>query len=64
VSFSVEPQNQGRRFVSALATKSLEPFLRFDLKIGDYGFLVEPQNQVGGGFLGLGIKIGGYSLMI
>jgi hypothetical protein len=28
------------------------------------GFLVEPQNQGGGGFLGLGIKIGNYSLMI
>jgi hypothetical protein len=28
------------------------------------GFLVEPQNQGGGGFLGLGIKTGNYSLMI
>jgi hypothetical protein len=27
-------------------------------------FLVEPQNQGGGGFLGLGLKIGSYSLMI
>jgi hypothetical protein len=28
------------------------------------GFLVEPQNQCGGGFLGLGLKIGGYDLVI
>jgi hypothetical protein len=28
------------------------------------GFLVEPQNQGGGGFPGLGIKTGCYSLMI
>jgi hypothetical protein len=28
------------------------------------GFLVEPQNQGGGGFLGLGLKIGSYSLVI
>jgi hypothetical protein len=28
------------------------------------GFLVEPQNQGGGGFLGLGIKIGSSGLVI
>jgi hypothetical protein len=28
------------------------------------GFLVEPQNQGGGGFLGLGLKIGSSSLVI
>jgi hypothetical protein len=28
------------------------------------GFLVEPQNQGGGGFPGLGLKIGSYDLMI
>jgi hypothetical protein len=28
------------------------------------GFLVEPQNQGGGGFPGLGLKIGSYGLMI
>jgi hypothetical protein len=28
------------------------------------GFLVEPQNQGGGGFFGLGLKIGSYDLVI
>jgi hypothetical protein len=28
------------------------------------GFLVEPQNQGGGGFSSLGLKTGGYDLMI
>jgi hypothetical protein len=28
------------------------------------GFLVEPQNQGGGGFLSLGLKTGSYSFMI
>jgi hypothetical protein len=28
------------------------------------GFLVEPQNQCGGGFSSLGVKTGSYSLMI
>jgi hypothetical protein len=28
------------------------------------GFLVEPQNQVGGGFPGLGLKTGSFGLMI
>jgi hypothetical protein len=28
------------------------------------GFLVEPQNQGGGGFPGLGLKTGGYDLVI
>jgi hypothetical protein len=28
------------------------------------GFLVEPQNQDGGGFFGLGLKIGSYGLVI
>jgi hypothetical protein len=28
------------------------------------GFLVEPQNQGGGGFLSLGLKIGSFSLVI
>jgi hypothetical protein len=63
-SFLVEPQNQGRRFVSALASKPLERILRFGLKTGGDGFLVEPQNQGGGGFPGLGHKISGYGLVI
>jgi hypothetical protein len=28
------------------------------------GFLVEPQNQCGGGFFGLGLKIGSFGLVI
>jgi hypothetical protein len=28
------------------------------------GFLVEPQNQGGGGFFGLGLKIGSFGLVI
>jgi hypothetical protein len=32
--FLVEPQNQGRWFVSGLASKPLGWFLRFDLKTG------------------------------
>jgi hypothetical protein len=38
-------------------------FSRFGLKTG-VGFLVEPQNQGGGRFSGLGLKIGSYSLVI
>jgi hypothetical protein len=38
VSFLVEPQNQGRRFVSGLALKPLGRFCRFDLKTGGDGF--------------------------
>jgi hypothetical protein len=63
-SFLVEPQNQGRRFVSGLASKSRGRFLQFGLKTGGGGFLVEPENQGGGGFLGLGLKTGSYDLMI
>jgi hypothetical protein len=40
----VEPQNQGRRFVSDLASKPLGRFLRFGLKTGGDGFLVELQS--------------------
>jgi hypothetical protein len=39
-------------------------FLRFGLKTGGDDFLVKPQNQGGGGFSSLSIKIGGYCLMI
>jgi hypothetical protein len=51
VDFLVEPQNQGRRFVSGLTSKPAVVFL------------VEPQNQ-GGGFCDLGLKIGSYGLLI
>jgi hypothetical protein len=64
VNFLVEPQNQVRRFVNDLASKSLGQFLRFDLKTGGDGFLVEPQNQGGAGFFGLDLKIGNYGLVI
>jgi hypothetical protein len=62
--FLVEPQNQARRFVSGLTSKPLEQFLRFDLKTGGVGFLIESQNQGGGGFPDLGLKIDGYDLII
>jgi hypothetical protein len=64
VSFLIEPQNQDRWFVSGLALKPLGRFLRFDLKISGDGFFVEPQNQGGGGFPGLGFKTGSYNLVI
>jgi hypothetical protein len=48
----VWPQNQWRRF------------LCFGLKTGGDSFLVEPQNQGGGGFFGLGLKTGSYGLVI
>jgi hypothetical protein len=41
-----------------------DSFLRFDIKTGGDGFLVEAQNQGGGGFLGLVLKTGSYGLMI
>jgi hypothetical protein len=74
-SFLVESQNQNRRFLNDLASKPLGRFspvwpqnrwrwfLWFGLKTSDDGFLVEPQNQGGGGFLGLGLKTGGYGLV-
>jgi hypothetical protein len=37
--FLVEPQNQGRRFVSGLTSKHSDGFLRFNLKICGDGFL-------------------------
>jgi hypothetical protein len=39
-------------------------FLRFDLKTGDDGFLVEPKNQDDGGFSSLILKTGSYGLVI
>jgi hypothetical protein len=74
--FLAEPQNQGRRFISGLASKPLgrfylvwpqnrwRRFLRFGLKIGSDGFLIEPQNQGGEGFPGLELKTNIYGLMI
>jgi hypothetical protein len=48
----VWPQNRWRRF------------LRFGLKIGADGFLVEPQNQCGGEFPSLDLKTDSYGLVI
>jgi hypothetical protein len=76
VGFLVEHQNQGRRFVSGLTSKLLgqfspvwpqnqwRRFLQFGFKTSGDGFLVEPQNQGGGGFPDLGLKIGSYGLVI
>jgi hypothetical protein len=74
--FLVEPQKQGRRFVSGLASKpaatvfsSLVSKLVATVSSGlaskpAVGFLVESQNQGGGGFLGLGLKTGSFGLVI
>jgi hypothetical protein len=100
VGFLVEPQNQGRQFVSGLGSKlvatvssglasktvvtilsslsskpvamvfsSLASILVATVSLGlaskpTAGFLVEPQNQGGGGFPGLGLKIGRSGLVI
>jgi hypothetical protein len=76
VGFLVEPQNQGRRFVSGLTSKPVGRFSpvwpqnwwRRFLPVWPQnrwsGFLVEPQNQGGGGFPSLGLKTGGSSLVI
>jgi hypothetical protein len=63
-SFLVEPQNQGRRFVSDLASKPLGRFSPVGLKTGGDGFLVESQNQGGGGFPSWGLKTGSSGLVI
>jgi hypothetical protein len=47
-----------------LASKPLGRFLRFGLKTSGDGFLVEPQNQGGEGFPGLGLKTDSYGLVI
>jgi hypothetical protein len=74
--FLVEPQNQGRRFVSGLASKpvatvfaSLASKLVVTVSPGlaskpAVGFLVESQNQGGGGFPGLGLKTGSSGLVM
>jgi hypothetical protein len=51
VGFLVEPQNQGLRFVSGLASKPLERFL-----------LVWPQNRWRRFLIGLGLKTNGDGL--
>jgi hypothetical protein len=69
------PQNYWDGFLRFGLKTSDDGFLRFGLETGgnDFslfglktsgGFLVEPQNQCGGGFHGLGLKTGSYGLMI
>jgi hypothetical protein len=86
--FLVDPQNQGRRFVSGLTSKPVATvfaglaskpvatvFSSLALKLvamislsltlkPAVGFLFEPQNQGGGGFPGLGLKIDSFGLVI
>jgi hypothetical protein len=85
--FLVEPQNQGRRFVSGLASKPATVFTSLASKPvatvsssltsklvatvspglaskPATGCLFEPQNQGGGGFPGLGLKIDSSGLVI
>jgi hypothetical protein len=74
--FLVEPQNQGRWFVSGLTSKSVatvfsglasKSVVMVSLGLASkpvVGFLVEPQNQVDGGFLGLFLKTDSYGLVI
>jgi hypothetical protein len=62
--FSVLASKPVTTVFSSLASKlvpTVSPGL--DSKPAD-GFLVEPQNQGGGGFLGLGLKTGTFSLVI
>jgi hypothetical protein len=64
VSFLVEPQNQGRRFVSGLASKPLGWFSPVWLQNRWRRFLpVWPQNRWRR-FHGLGLKIDSYGLVI
>jgi hypothetical protein len=63
VSIGLAPNPHATVF-SSLASKlvvTVSPDLVSKLVIG---FLVEPQNQGGGGFLGLGLKIGSFGLVI
>jgi hypothetical protein len=49
---------------SSLASKLVAPVSPGLASKPEVGFLVEPQNQGGGGFSGLGLKIGNFGLMI
>jgi hypothetical protein len=57
--FFVEPQNQGRRFVSGLASKPLGGFRWFGLKIGGDGFLQFSLKTGSDDFSRFGLKTGG-----
>jgi hypothetical protein len=58
-SFLVEPQNQGRRFASGLASKILERFLPVQPQNQWYSFSQFVLNTGGDGFLGLPSKTSG-----
>jgi hypothetical protein len=76
VGFLVELQNQGRwfisglaskplgQFVSALVSKPLGWFLRYGLKIGGNGFSRFGLKTGGDGFPDLGLKTDNYGLVI
>jgi hypothetical protein len=64
MGFLVDPQNQGRRFVSGLTSKPLGRFLRFDLKTGGDGFLLDHKTKVVEGFPIWALKPAGFGLMI
>jgi hypothetical protein len=56
VGYSVAGRSRGRVAPCAVCTWHVET--------RSAGFLVEPQNQGGGGFLGLGLKTGSSGLVI
>jgi hypothetical protein len=58
-SFLVEPQNQGRQFVSGLTSKPLGRFLAVCLKTCCDGFRQFDLKTGGDGFFRFGLKIGG-----
>jgi hypothetical protein len=58
------PLKPGVTVFSGLASKSVATDFSSFASIPVVGFLVEPQNQGGGGFSGLGLKTGSFRLMI
>jgi hypothetical protein len=59
--FDLKTSDDGFRCLASKPVATVSPGLASKLAVG---FLVEPQNQGGGGFLGLGFKTGSSSLMI
>jgi hypothetical protein len=60
----VEPQNQGRRFISGFASKPLGWFLPVWPQNGGVGFSLFGLKTGGGRFLGLCFKTNSYGLVI
>jgi hypothetical protein len=56
IKYSVAGRSRGRVALCAVCTRHVET--------RSTGFLVESQNQGGGGFLGLGLKTGSSGLVI